>query len=137
MSLSVYIVILLIIVIGIRFIKDGSMLPGQIYELITYSINILTALMMLSMLLTFMVISRPSRDRISEVLEETPTIKNPENPVYEVEDGSVEFNNVYFKYNESSEKYVLKDINLKINSGETVGILGTTGSSKTTLISLI
>ena len=137
MSLSVYIVILLIIILGMKFIKDGSMLPGQIYELITYSINILTALMMLSMLLTFMVISRPSRDRISEVLEEIPTIKNLENPVYEVKDGSVEFNNVYFKYNESSEKYVLKDINLKINSGETVGILGTTGSSKTTLISLI
>ena len=105
--------------------------------MVTYSLNILIALNMLSMVFTFMVISKPSRERIYEVLTEVPTIKSPENAVEEVKDGSVEFKNVFFKYNLESEKYVLNNINLKINSGETVGILGTTGSSKTTLISLI
>ena len=91
----------------------------------------------MSMIFSMFIISKPSRDRVYEVLHEEPTIKNPENPIYEVKDGSVEFKNAYFKYNKTSEKYVLNNINLKINSGETVGILGTTGSSKTTLISVI
>ena len=132
MMIAIYTVILLIVIIGVNRIESG-----QIYEMVTYSLNILIALNMLSMVFTFMVISKPSRERIYEVLTEVPTIKSPENAVEEVKDGSVEFKNVFFKYNLESEKYVLNNINLKINSGETVGILGTTGSSKTTLISLI
>ncbi|MCR5740907.1 MAG: ABC transporter ATP-binding protein/permease [Gammaproteobacteria bacterium] len=137
MMISVYLIILLIILFGTNLVAQGVMKTGEIYELITYAINILTALMMLSMVLTFFILSKPSRERIYAVLMEEPTIKNPENPITEVKDGSIEFKDVFFKYNESSEKYVLNDINLKINSGETIGILGTTGSSKTTLISMI
>ena len=132
MMIAIYTVILLIVLIGVNKIESG-----QIYEMVTYSLNILIALNMLSMVFTFMVISKPSRERIYEVLTEVPTIKSPENAVEEVKDGSVEFKNVFFKYNQESEKYVLNNINLKINSGETIGILGTTGSSKTTLISMI
>ena len=132
MMIAIYTVILLIVLIGVNRIESG-----QIYEMVTYSLNILIALNMLSMVFTFMVISKPSRERIYEVLTEVPTIKSPENAIEEVKDGSVEFKNVFFKYNLESEKYVLNNINLRIKSGETVGILGTTGSSKTTLISLI
>ena len=137
MMISIYTVIFFIMFFGLNLVKEGSMEPGDIYALVTYSINILASLMMLSMVMTFFIISKPSRDRIYEVLTEEPTIKNPENPIEEVKDGSVEFKDVFFKYNESSEKFVLNNINLKINSGETIGILGTTGSSKTTLISMI
>ncbi|MCR5564921.1 MAG: ABC transporter ATP-binding protein/permease [Gammaproteobacteria bacterium] len=137
MMIAIYAVILLIVIIGTKMIREGIMETGNIYEMVTYSLNILIALNMLSMVFTFMVISKPSRERIYEVLTEVPTIKSPENAVEEVKDGSVEFKNVFFKYNLESEKYVLNNINLMINSGETIGILGTTGSSKTTLISLI
>ena len=137
MMISIYTVIFFIMFFGLKLVKSGAMESGDIYALVTYSVNILSSLMMLSMVLTFFIISKPSRDRIYEVLNEEPTIKNPENPVETVKDGSVEFKNVFFKYNEHSEKHVLNNINLKINSGETIGILGTTGSSKTTLISMI
>ena len=137
MMISMYTALLLLAVIGSQMTGTGNLTSGQLYELITYSFQILISLMFMSMIFSMFIISKPSRDRVYEVLHEVPTIKNPDNPIYDVKDGSVEFKNAYFKYNETSEKYVLKNINLKINSGETVGILGTTGSSKTTLISVI
>ena len=137
MMISMYTALLLLAVVGSQMTGTGDLTSGQLYELITYSFQILISLMFMSMIFSMFIISKPSRDRVYEVLHEEPTIKNPENPIYEVKDGSVEFKNAYFKYNMTSEKYVLNNINLKINSGETVGILGTTGSSKTTLISVI
>ncbi|MBP5342624.1 ABC transporter ATP-binding protein [bacterium] len=137
MMISMYTVLIFIAVIGSQMTGTGDLTSGELYELITYSFQILINLMMMSMVFSLFIISKPSRDRVYEVLHEKPTITNPNDPIMEVKDGSIEFHNAYFKYNESSEKYVLNNINLKINSGETIGILGTTGSSKTTLISVI
>jgi len=137
MTFSMYVVIIIITYLCTISIAKGEMKFGVLNEMITYSVQILTSLMFISFIFAMFIISKPSRTRIFEVLNEVPTIKNIDNPIKDVKDGSVEFKNCYFKYNESSEKYVLNNINLKINSGETIGILGTTGSSKTTLISLI
>lgn len=116
---------------------DMWLSPEKLSALITYGIQILMSLMMISMILVFLVMSLESIKRISEVLEEESTIVNPENPIYEVKDGSVKFENVFFKYSEASEKDTLSDINLDIKSGDFVGILGTTGSGKTSLVNLI
>ena len=138
MMFAMYTVLLLVVVFGTQFIVTTHvMTSGQLFSLITYTTNILTSLMMLSMIFVFFVISKPSVERVYEVLTEEPSIKNPENPVVEVQDGSIEFKNVSFRYDENSEKKVLDDINLSIKSGEVIGILGATGSSKTTLVSLI
>ena len=137
MMFAIYGVILFLSLIASKYISLGTMTTGNLYELISYGLNIMQSLMMFSMVFVFFTISRPSTNRIYEVLMEEPTILNPTNPIYEVKDGTVDFDHVYFKYNESSEKYVLDDVDLHIKSGETIGILGTTGSSKTSLISLI
>ena len=110
---------------------------GQFQSMTTYGMQMLMALMMLSMVVVMIVLAVESAKRIAEVLAEKPTITNPENPVYEVKDGSVVFENVNFKYSETAERYSLENINLEIKSGETVGIIGSTGSSKTTLVNLI
>lgn len=115
----------------------GDLSVGKLSSLITYGIQSLMSLMMLSMIIVTISMSIESARRISEVLMTTSDILNPENPVYEVKDGSIEFNNVSFKYSQKANKMVLEDVNLKIASGETVGILGGTGSSKTSLINLI
>lgn len=110
---------------------------GDLSSLFTYGMQILSSLMMLSMIFVMISISDASMHRIYEVLKEESTIKNPENPVMEVTDGSIDFNGVSFKYHENAEKNALEDIELHIKSGETIGVLGGTGSSKSTLIQLI
>lgn len=110
---------------------------GQISALLTYGIQILMNIMMISMILVMLVMSLESVKRVSEVLMEEPTILNPENPIYEVKNGDVEFKNVNFKYKETADKCALSNINLSIKSGEFIGILGSTGSGKTSLVNLI
>lgn len=110
---------------------------GQITSLITYGAMILSSLMMLSSVFMMISMSTASMRRVYEVLVEKPTISNPTNPVMKVEDGSIDFDNVSFKYKPEAEKYALKDIDLHIKSGQTVGIIGSTGSSKSTLVNLI
>lgn len=110
---------------------------GQFSAMLTYGFQILMSLMTLSMVYVMITIAEESARRIVEVLDEEPTLKSPENAVTEVRDGSIEFESVSFKYSERAERYALSDINLKIESGQTVGILGGTGSSKSTLVQLI
>ncbi len=112
-------------------------IDAKMSSLIVYSAQILSSLMMLSMVLVMFSIARTSAERIVEVITEESTLHNPENPVTEVKDGSVRFENVSFKYSETAERRALKEVNLDIKSGETVGILGGTGSSKTSLVNLI
>ena len=115
----------------------GEFIPSQLSALITYGIQILSCLMMFSMIFVMLTMSLESARRIAEVLQETSEISSPENGVKKVKDGSIRFENVSFKYSAEADKYALSDIDLTIESGETVGILGGTGSSKTTLIQLI
>ena len=115
----------------------GEFIPSQLSALITYGIQILSCLMMFSMIFVMLTMSLESARRIAEVLQEQSDISSPENGVKEVKDGSIRFENVSFKYSAQANKYALSDIDLTIKSGETVGILGGTGSSKTTLIQLI
>ena len=110
---------------------------GQFSALLTYSFQILSSLMMVSMVFVMITLASESAKRIVEILEEKSSLVNPENPVYEVKDGSVDFENVSFKYSKKAERNALENINLHINSGETIGIIGGTGSSKSTLIQLI
>lgn len=115
----------------------GSVSPSQIQTLIQYSAQILSGIMMVAMCLNFISLSKGSADRICEVLNEKTTLPKPVSPVYEVADGSIELNDVDFFYSQKSDVPVLKDITVRINSGETVGIIGATGSGKTSLVSLI
>ena len=110
---------------------------GQMSSLLTYGIQILMSVLMISMIMVMLVMSLEAIRRISEVLQEQPTIKNPENPIMEIKNGDITFNNVSFKYKETAERYALKDINLNIKSGQFVGIIGSTGSGKTSLINLV
>ena len=105
--------------------------------MLTYCMNILMNLLMVAMVFVMLTMSLASGKRVAGVLNEKSTLANPENPVYEVKDGSIEFDNVSFSYNTKAEKPILNDINLKIKSGETIGIIGGTGSSKTSLVNLI
>ena len=116
---------------------DGTINAFSLQSLTTYSFQILMALMMMSMIFVMLVMSLESARRIVEVLDEKSNLTNPENPITEVKNGDVEFDDVSFKYSATAEKYALENVNLKIKSGETVGILGGTGSSKTTLVNLI
>ena len=140
MQFSMYICILLISWFGAKIIINSNMTQfttGELMTMFTYSIQILTSLMMLSMILVMITITRSSAERIVEVLNEMPDIQNPENPILDVKDGSIEFKNVSFSYIKSKEKECLKDINIKIKSGETIGIIGGTGSGKSSLVNLI
>ena len=115
----------------------GALVPSELSAVITYGVQMLSSMMMVSMISVMLTMSVESARRISEVLEQKSEIVSPENGVKEVKDGSVRFENVGFKYSEKANKYALSDIDLDIKSGETVGILGGTGSSKTTLIQMI
>ena len=116
----------------------GEMQTGQLISFISYITQILMSLMMLSMVFIFMVISRASIKRITEVLEEEPEIINPEaNTIFQVDNGSIVFNNVSFAYSGKEDSYVLENINFSIESGKTLGIIGGTGSSKSSLVQLI
>ena len=137
MQLTVYSCILLISWIGAKMIVATTLTTGELMSLLAYCMNILMSLMMMSMVFVMVSMSTASIRRISEILNETSDLKNPENPLLEVEDGSIEFSHVYFSYKKDSEEPVLKDINLKIRSGETIGIIGGTGSDKTSLVNLV
>lgn len=137
MQLTVYTCILLISWIGARMIISDTLTTGELMSLLAYCMNILMSLMMLSMIFVMITMSMASAKRISEVLDEKADITNPEDPVYEVADGSVRFENVTFRYDIHSERPVLDNIDFTIKSGETIGILGGTGSSKTSLINMI
>ncbi len=137
MQFAVYSCILLISWLGAHMIVSGTLTTGNLSTLLAYCMNILMNLMMLSMIFVMVTMSVASARRVSEVLNEKPDITNPENPVMEVEDGSIEFRHVDFSYKKDAKEPVLKDINLKINSGETIGILGGTGSGKSSLVSLL
>ena len=115
----------------------GQLSIPDMSALLTYGIQILMSIMMISMIVTMLVMSFESIRRISEVLDEEPTIKNPENPVMEVNDGSVVFDNVSFKYKKEAERYAVNGLNINIKSGEFIGIIGSTGSGKSTLVNLI
>lgn len=137
MQFTVYTCILLISWIGAKMIVAGDLTTGQMMSLLAYCMNILMSLMMLSMVFVMISMSTASIQRISEVLNETSSIQNPQQPVMEVEDGSVEFRHVDFSYKKDSGDPVLKDINLSVKSGETIGIIGGTGSAKTSLVNLV
>lgn len=137
MQFSINIVIVLISWIGGTLIINSSLTTGELTSLISYAMQTLNALMLLSMVLVMIMISRASAERIVEILDEESTLKNKENPITEVKDGSVSFKNVSFSYVNDNKKTCLKDINIDIKSGETVGIIGGTGSSKTTFVQLI
>lgn len=137
MQATVYTCILLISWIGAKMIVADSLTTGQLMSLLTYCMNILMNLMMLSMIFVMMTMSQASAKRICEVLDEETDMKNPENPVTEVSSGDIEFENVVFRYHQSAEKPVLDNINLRIESGQTIGIIGATGSAKSSLVNLI
>ncbi len=140
MQFCLYVVMIIVLTFGSYLVVNfgGAIIQvGQLSSLLTYSFQILMSLMMLSMIFVMVTISIESCERIVAVLEEQRTISNPENPIYEVEDGSIDFNNVSFKYSKHADRYALENINLHIKSGQTIGILGGTGSSKTSLVNLI
>lgn len=137
MNFSTYLMTILIAWLGSHFIVAGNMSTGALTGLVTYAIQIQISLLMLSMILVQITIARNSIRRINEVIETKPSIISPENSVKAVKDGEIIFDHVNFSYSGDLEKSVLKNINLKINSGDYVGIIGPTGSGKSTLISLI
>lgn len=137
MMATVYTCIILISWIGAKMIVVNSLTTGELMSLLTYCMNIMMSLMMLSMVFVMITMSIASAERICEVLNEKSDITNPEKPDYEVTDGSIRFDHVTFRYNKTSDTPVLDDINLSIASGETIGIIGGTGSSKSSLVNLI
>lgn len=137
MNFSTYLMTILIAWLGSHFIVAGNMSTGALTGLVTYAIQIQISLMMLSIILVQITIARNSIRRINDVIATKPSIVSPENSVKDVKDGEIVFDHVYFSYSGDLEKSVLKNINLKINSGDYVGIIGPTGSGKSTLISLI
>ena len=137
MMLTVYACIIAISWFGANMIVGSELTTGELTSMLTYCMNILMSLLMVAMVFVMITMSLASAKRISEVLNEESTLKNPENPDYNIENGSIDFENVSFSYNTSSEKPILNNINVSIKSGETVGIIGGTGSSKTSLVNLI
>lgn len=137
MQLTVYSCIIAISWFGAKMIVGGTLTTGELMSLLTYCMNIMMSLMMLSMVFVMITMSVASAERICEVLNETSDITNPENPDFEVTDGSIDFQHVTFRYNATSAKPVLSDVTLSIHSGETIGIIGGTGSSKSSLVNLI
>ena len=140
MQFVVYACMILVFWFGARMIVlSGAteLTTGELTSLIIYAMQILTSLMMLSMVLVMITIAQSSAERIVEVLDEKSSLSNPQNPIMEVRDGEICFEHVDFSYSDSKEKLCLKDINLTISSGQTVGIIGSTGSGKSSLVSLI
>ena len=137
MMVTSYASIILVSWFGANMIVSSELTTGELTSMLTYCMNILMNLLMVAMVFVMLTMSLASGKRVAGVLNEKSTLANPENPVYEVKDGSIEFDNVSFSYNTKAEKPILNDINLKIKSGETIGIIGGTGSSKTSLVNLI
>lgn len=140
MNLTMYSCILIISWVGAQLIvntRSVGLTTGELMSLLTYCMSILSSLMMLSMVFVMLSMSTASAERIAEVLNEKAELVNPENPIYEIKDGSIDFCNVSFKYSESAKDTVLTDVSLHIRSGETIGILGGTGSAKTSLVNLV
>ncbi len=137
MQFTVYTCILLISWVGAKMIVVGNLTTGELMSLLAYCMNILMSLMMVAMVFVMVTMSIASARRIVEVLNEKSDLENPENPIYEVPDGRIEFEHVNFAYYKDNEEPVLKNINLSIQSGETIGIIGGTGSAKTSLVNLI
>lgn len=137
MQFTVYASILLISWLGAHMVVSSTLTTGDLMALLTYCMNILMNLMMLSMVFVMISLSLASARRISEVLNEQSTLHNPKEPLYDVPDGSISFKHVTFRYSDTAETPVLSDINLDIKSGETIGIIGGTGSSKSSLVNLI
>ncbi|MFR2956530.1 MAG: ABC transporter ATP-binding protein [Lachnospiraceae bacterium] len=137
MQFTVYTCIILISWTGAKMIVSNELTTGELMSLLTYCMNILMSLMMLSMVFVMISMSTASMERVCEVLNETSDLANPVHPVHEVADGSISFSHVNFSYKKDSAEPVLKDITLDIRSGETVGIIGATGSAKSSLVSLI
>ncbi len=137
MQFCVYTCMILVSWFGANLIVGGSMTTGELMSMFSYVIQILMSLMMLSMVLTMIAISRASAERIEELLDEESTLHNGANPLFEVPDGSIDFNDVSFSYKDDPNKLCLRDVDLHIRSGETIGIIGGTGSSKSTLVQLI
>ena len=137
MQICVYACMISVSWIGANLIVGGSMTTGQLTSMFSYIMMMLMSLMMLSMVLTMIIMARASAERITEILNEESDLKNGSQPIEEVKDGSVVFENVSFSYAKDPSKECLKNVNLTVKSGETVGILGGTGTSKTTLVQLI
>ena len=137
MQFTVYACILLISWLGAHMVVSSTLTTGDLMALLTYCMNILMNLMMLSMVFVMISLSLASARRISEVLNEQSTLHTPKEPLYDVPDGSISFKHVTFRYSDTAETPVLSDINLDIKSGETIGIIGGTGSSKSSLVNLI
>ncbi len=140
MNFCMYFNTVFVLFIGAKLVIRGGGTTidiGQISAMLTYGMQILMSLMMLSMIYVMLTMSTEAAKRICEVLEEAPALENPENPLMDVKDGSIDFDNVSFKYSSKAKKYALADINLHIRAGQTVGIIGGTGSSKSSLVQLI
>ena len=137
MNATVYACILIISWLGANMIVGGALTTGELMSLLAYCMNILMSLMMVAMVFVMVTMSTASAQRIAEVLNQKTSIEEPENPVMEVADGSIDFNDVDFSYFKESKTPVLRDVDLHIRSGEVIGIIGSTGSAKTSLISLI
>ena len=139
MQFVVYFSVLIISWLGAKFIIGGTFQTGELSSLITYAWQILMSLMMLSIVFVMIIIAQSSAERIVEVLDQEPSIKNKKNPIKTIKDGSITFENVSFAYSDEKDpnKFALQDINLEIKSGETIGIIGGTGSSKSSLVQLI
>lgn len=137
MQLVMYSTMICVMWLGGRQVAWGQMLSGELISFFTYVTQVLSSLMMLGMVFVSLVMVKASKKRIVEVLDEIPEIENPTNPITTVKDGSVQFENVFFSYNKKKDNCVLKDVSVNIKSGQVVGVIGGTGSSKTTFVSLI
>ena len=137
MQFCMYACMLLISWFGARLIVGGSMTTGELTSMFSYAMQILMSLMMVAMVFVMITMAKASAERVAEILDEQPDLHNPANPIHEVKDGAIEFDDVAFSYKGDEHKLALKNVNLHIKAGQTVGILGGTGSAKSTLVQLI
>ena len=137
MQFCMYACMLLISWFGARLIVSGSMTTGELTSMFSYAMQILMSLMMVAMVFVMITMAKASAERVAEILDEQPDLHNPANPIHEVRDGAIEFDDVSFSYKGDAHKLALKNVNLHIKAGQTVGILGGTGSAKSTLVQLI
>ena len=137
MQFCMYACMLLISWFGARLIVGGSMTTGELTSMFSYAMQILMSLMMVAMVFVMITMAKASAERVTEILDEQPDLHNPANPIHEVQDGAIEFDDVSFSYKGDERKLALKNVNLHIKAGQTVGILGGTGSAKSTLVQLI
>ena len=137
MQFCMYACMLLISWFGARLIVGGSMTTGELTSMFSYAMQILMSLMMVAMVFVMITMAKASAERVAEILDEQPDLHNPANPIHEVKDGAIEFDDVSFSYKGDARKLALKNVSLHIKAGQTVGILGGTGSAKSTLVQLI